>query len=504
MKKISKFILLILIMLFGAFYVGCTPNENEPEDPNTCEVEKPGEQEKPGEEQKPEEIIKVCPICEGLVSATNAHFGFLEAHTPTTFDATSVKEVKTVEVGVGVKQKTIEFKLNNGNNSRVVATEVDLTKASIVAGTKENSTVQTSVSKIIDQAKAYEEATNNKVLAAVNADFFGGNVCVNAFVKDGVIIKSAHNDNGSYDYTNLDADIPASMPLLFGVSGSTAQIASIIKNASVKDTIQSSLTYELLISSKDELNPVEENLVINGYIGTSDAVNLVYKTTRAATVYANSQVLKIKKHGENPLHGEIESVEVYAEEGRVKATNSYFYVVIPEALNVEGVEVGKYVSYHVTSADNTWRYYDTIIGCRQALVEDGKVSSTVKKENSNGAQSTNIPRTAIGIKPDGTVVIFSVEALRYGAKNYVDSDPYGLSLPQLADFMRYYGVYVGANFDGGGSTSLITRSGYNGSGDFEVIVRSSDYGTTSLTASRSVINSVLVVLKEGANNESGK
>ena len=74
---------------------------------------------------------------------------------------------------------------------------------------------------------------------------------VNAFVKDGVIIKSAHNDNGSYDYTNLNADIPASMPLLFGVSGSTAQIAPIIKNASVKDTIQSSLTYELLIQSED-------------------------------------------------------------------------------------------------------------------------------------------------------------------------------------------------------------------------------------------------------------
>ena len=257
-----------------------------------------------------------------------------------------------------------------------------------------------------------------------------------------------------------------------------------------------------LISDKDNLYPVEHELALNAYIGTTDKVNLVNKTSRYAKAFAQSTVLKVERHGsEDRLHGKIVEVEKIAEDKSYKATTNHFYVIVPEAISLNNLEAGKYVSYHVNSEDNTWRYYDTIIGCRQALVLDGKVASTVKKENSNGAQSTNIPRSAIGIKSDGTVVLFSVESLRYGAKNYKDEDPYGLSLPQLADFMRYYGIYNGANFDGGGSTQLITRSGYNGSGDFEVVVRSSDYGTSSLTASRSVINTILVVLKENKTEE---
>ena len=59
--------------------------------------------------------------------------------------------------------------------------------------------------------------------------------------------------------------------------------------------------------------------------------------------------------------------------------------------------------------------------------------------------------------------------------------------------MRYYGVYSGANFDGGGSTQLITRNFETN--EFEVTVRSSDFGTYVLDNSRGVINSILVTKK---------
>ena len=159
-------------------------------------------------------------------------------------------------------------------------------------------------------------------------------------------------------------------------------------------------------------------------------------------------------------------------------------------------EIGDLISYNVTSSDNTWQYYDTIIGCRQALVIDGQIASTVTKENSNGAQTTNIPRTAIGVMPNGKVAIFSVESLIYGKKNSND-DPYGLSLPELADFMRYYGVYNGANFDGGGSTQLITKN--PSTNEFEVTVRSSDYGTNKVENSRAVVNTLLIYTKDENN-----
>ena len=95
--------------------------------------------------------------------------------------------------------------------------------------------------------------------------------------------------------------------------------------------------------------------------------------------------------------------------------------------------------------------------------------------------------------PNGNIAIFSVEALLYGNKNAKDAT-HGLNLPELADFMRYYGVYSGANFDGGGSTQLITKN--SNTNEFEVTIRSSDYGTYILEQSRPVINTLLVYIKE--------
>lgn len=55
--------------------------------------------------------------------------------------------------------------------------------------------------------------------------------------------------------------------------------------------------------------------------------------------------------------------------------------------------------------------------------------------------------------------------------------------------MRYYGCVNAGNFDGGGSTQMIiARDGVD-----EVVVRSSDYGTSNLVDGRAIVNSVLIV-----------
>ena len=94
---------------------------------------------------------------------------------------------------------------------------------------------------------------------------------------------------------------------------------------------------------------------------------------------------------------------------------------------------------------------------------------------------------------DGKVVIVSVEDIHYGGHS---STCTGLTLTQLADFMRYFGCYDAANFDGGGSTQLIAREGYNGSGAFTVRTKSSDTNSTSVSSTRSVVNSILVTTKK--------
>lgn len=464
-----------------------------------CNLEVPTTASEPSEPTNIEE--NYCSICHETKFADVQIYDELTPHTPTTFDENSVI-TSSKEICQGVVQNTYDFTLNSGKKSRVVITEVDLNYASIEGGTYNNKTSFSTLSTVVSQAQAFEEDNPNyTVIAAINADFFGNGKSVNAFVKESIIIKDGHNDNGSYDYTNINADIPASMPMLFGVSGNAAQVNPIIKNAPVKDTVKSKLFYELLLERDKNHQVLTTNVVLNVYGGDKDNVNIIYKTGRDGTATPDSTVLKMKKHNANStrIHGEIIGIETVDKTTKYRSTAEEYYIMIPNSLGITDLQIGDIISNHVNSSDNTWKYYDTIIGCRQALVIDGKIASTVTLENTNGAQSTGIPRTAIGVMPNGKVAIFSVEGLRYGKTSSNDDDPYGLSLPQLADFMRYYGVYSGANFDGGGSTQLLTRN--LETKEFDVTVRSSDYGTTIPTASRHVINSLLVYVELNQSRE---
>ena len=485
MLSLSKKKYIITLFLMMLFMVGCSQNTTTTittTHTHTTTTEEEG-----------------CPICKEENYAVLEAMPKLESYTPTTFKVDTVVSTKT-EVGDGVNQYKVEYSLNNGKKAMVIATEVDLTKASIVAGSPINQTTFSKYDTIIAQAEAYEKYNYGvKVLAGVNADFFGNYKAVNAFVKDSVIVKSGHNDNGGYDYTNLSHDLPASMPMLFGVSGTTAQVAPIVKNSSVKETVKSQLFYEVELRRKNITETLGSDVVLNSTKAETNKINIVCDYYMDGIAPVNSTVLKLERHDSNGtrIHGVVTEVIDVAEKTFFTQTPSEYFVIIPNSMLKTTVEVGDAISYYVNSKDNTWKYYDTILGCRQALVLDGKVASTVKLENSNGAQTTNIPRTSVGVKTDGTVVIFSVEALRYNKKLPVtNDDPYGLNLPELADFMRYYGIYNGANFDGGGSTQLITREGFNGSGDFKVVVRSSDFGTYNLNDTRSVINTLLVTTKK--------
>ena len=150
---------------------------------------------------------------------------------------------------------------------------------------------------------------------------------------------------------------------------------------------------------------------------------------------------------------------------------------------------GDTLSFSVVSPDGTWNGYTTILGCRHALVIDDQIASTVTKETSNGAQGADIPRSAVGVKDDHTVVIFAVESLYYGKKNKT-GDPHGMNLPELAEFAYYYGCKQAANFDGGGSTQLVVRGEEEETG--RVVIRSSDTASTGLTNTRPVMNAILV------------
>ncbi len=84
-----------------------------------------------------------------------------------------------------------------------------------------------------------------------------------------------------------------------------------------------------------------------------------------------------------------------------------------------------------------------------ALLENGQLS--VDSDDEVGRAMASNPRTAIGIKADGTY-LFVVSDGR-------TDESEGLSLLQLAEFMKSQGAVTAYNLDGGGSSTMV----FNGS-----------------------------------------
>lgn len=440
------------------------------------------------------------------------------SYTPVYFDGKTVTNTVT-NLGDGVNMIANRITLNDSSVAIVHTVEIDLKKAEIHAGTisDKRSGWYPETATPYSMMTAFETNSGKTVLATVNADFFGA-TCLNALVKDGCILKDGHtittttDYEDTYLYTDLNADVPASAPMLFGVNGKgEAQIAPVIRyegdvtSAEVKKKlVTSKLSYEL--TAKDKTYNVYEN---NTTQNLENSIIFHTSSVSKRKFAAGSIVYKVDIK-DNYTDMVILEKTVLESEASYKATASEGYVVVDPSFagdeTVCALETGDSITVAVTSDDGTWYGYETILGCRQALVMDGEMAYTYKNgekictvslENTNGAQKENVPRTAVGVKKDGTVVVFAVEALRYGSptviKDIKEEDSYGLNLLQLADFMIYYGIETGANFDGGGSTQLIARQGADS--EAEVVIRSSDTGSYTLAASRKVMNTLMVTTK---------
>ena len=470
MKKTNRFLFILLLIISLFLVTGCAFNN---ETSTTITNTNKEETTLSSETTKNSEIsttIKETPR-------------FKEGYNPTTFSNVTYNSIDIVD---GLTLYTYTVTKANGQITVIQELEADLNKVNIVAGTKDNKSISFNYSKTTpyNAGIAYTNDTNKKVFATLNADFFGS-MCVNAFVKDGFIIKDSHNDNNNYDYRDTKSDVPASAPMLFGVKGNTAQVAPIknyegdITVANIKRSlIRSKLTYLIesgikTIETSDSFKLVNSTL----YLAQNDMYAIVDVSKGAKEVEVLDLKIANAKETLNPL-----------DEGK-----AYIYSSKDDDNGISflnRLSVGSKVKLSVKSEDGLWDNYDTILGCRQALVINGEIPETVKLENTNGAQSGDIPRSAVGINVDGKVCIYAVESMYYGKKNSED-DPHGCDINLLSEFMFYNNIVSGANFDGGGSTQLICNINSTNT----VIVRSSDTGSRELNSTRSVMNVIMVTEK---------
>ena len=419
----------------------------------------------------------------------------LSEFVPTLFSGSSVKKDSSIELADGLINTKYSFNLNSSKKVIASTLEVDLTKVSIATNYS-----KTGVSTLYSQMNDFKISEGKEVYAIMNADFFatGSGTSVNAYVKNNQIIKDSHNDNGIYDYTNSTADIPASKPMLFGTSGNEARISPIIADKNVENTIKTKFSNLITYVDSNKKAVNLDGSVICNPSTTSDSYNyIIVNDNILMSIQKDWNIVKVKKiKNLSPLiNGTVEKISAQKLDGKktFSDTDDYFYIIVSPSTNIP-FSLETEVGYSVTSGDSTWNYYENIIGGRQSLVENGEIASTVKLENSNGAQNTNIPRSGVGVVNKSKVLICCIESLRYGKYSSSDEDGYGVNLPEFAEFMRYIGCYDAMNFDGGGSSQMITKNSILNE-EPKVIVRSSDYGTYNLNDGRKVYNSIVVTKK---------
>lgn len=98
-----------------------------------------------------------------------------------------------------------------------------------------------------------------------------------------------------------------------------------------------------------------------------------------------------------------------------------------------------------------WDEMPAAIGGGPRLLENGKVSVTAldeqfKPDITNG----RAPRTAVGIKEDGKVILIVVDGRK-------DDFSVGLTLTELAQFLQRMGAVDAINLDGGGSSTFVLK-----------------------------------------------
>jgi len=95
----------------------------------------------------------------------------------------------------------------------------------------------------------------------------------------------------------------------------------------------------------------------------------------------------------------------------------------------------------------------SFVSAGPALMREGKVLDDYEAESSKFGPSFSLkrhPRTAVGIREDGSLIFVVVDGRQEGFS-------VGMTLPELALFLKEHGAYDAYNLDGGGSTTMVVN-----------------------------------------------
>jgi hypothetical protein len=140
--------------------------------------------------------------------------------------------------------------------------------------------------------------------------------------------------------------------------------------------------------------------------------------------------------------------------------NGFVYSVGPKSqVNVGGISrnATASISYRIEEAGDgsgsarNWENMSYIVGGTPVLIREGQVVEDFEAEKvREGFVKDRHPRTAVGLRPDGTWVLAVVDGRQ-------PSLSVGMSMSELAEFMKSLGCVSALNLDGGGSSTLVVK-----------------------------------------------
>ncbi|MCQ2789551.1 MAG: phosphodiester glycosidase family protein [bacterium] len=120
------------------------------------------------------------------------------------------------------------------------------------------------------------------------------------------------------------------------------------------------------------------------------------------------------------------------------------YVIVGPASKMDKLKVGDKVKFNAQTIPN-WENVNHIISGGPYLIKNGQTYVDIKEQKLLSVGGRN-PRTAIGYTADNNFIIVTVDGR--------EESSIGLTLTELANFMKSIGCYEAMNLDGGGSTVM--------------------------------------------------
>lgn len=286
----------------------------------------------------------------------------------------------------------------------------------------------------IEKMIAYAESQGRNVLAAINTDFFS----MKTGVPLGLVVENGVYKSSPECHTAVAFKADGSVVF----SNSPEVTITLLNNGSGTDMTNSGQTVTLTHFNKYRVDG-------GGMYLFSSAFSTVSTRTSTPGWFVRFKILS----GTPVVTGTIslEVAEILTSDSAVPIGDGY---LVLSAADVAGLgaefskfKVGDAVTMTTSCSDANLNDAQWATGGGDILVKDGAITDQTTWDKAISAKN---PRTAFGVKADGTVISYVVDGRE-------SDNSAGLTLQSLAEEMLARGCVSAINLDGGGSSAISVR-----------------------------------------------